>query len=74
VFGLILDTSDADAKVGAVYTTGEGATKTGAGIPTPIPRLTNTLASAFDNAGNKKVTTTVRVIINFFIFLLLIIC
>jgi len=75
VFGLILDTSDADVKVGAAkvgteYTTGEGATKIGAG--TPIPKLRNTFESAFDVVGSRKATKRIiRAIMIFFIFSLL---
>jgi hypothetical protein len=53
VFEPILETSDAETNVGALYTTGDGATNTGAGIPAPIPRLRNRFVSVFDVMGNK---------------------
>jgi hypothetical protein len=69
VFGLISDTNEADAKDGTEYTTGEGATYTGAGIPRPNPRFKKTSVSAFDIEGIKSKDKRKK-IINFFIVIL----
>ncbi|HWP92286.1 MAG TPA: hypothetical protein VNN20_08835 [Thermodesulfobacteriota bacterium] len=52
-FEPILETSDTEANAGALYTTGDGAMNTGAGIPSPIPRLRNRFVSALVVMGNR---------------------
>ncbi len=70
VFEPILETSDAEAKTGAEYITGDGAMNTGAGIPAPIPRLRNRFVSAFEAMGNKINDEVMRVTISVNLFIL----
>ena len=69
-FEPILETSDAEANAGALYTTGEGATNTGAGMPAPIPRLRNRFVYPFEVMGNKINDETVRATIRVNLFIL----